>query len=531
MKRNSLTTALLAGLAGAAGIAATANAVNVNPDGIGGALIYPYYTVNKGNATLISVVNTTSQVKAVKVRFLEGRNSREVLDFNLYLSPFDVWVGAISAASADANSGGVLSSPDSSCTVPQIPGAPQTSPPAAGSGFPFVTFAFDGSTGNAPRDHNVTQLPRYSAIDRTREGYVEMIEMGVVQAGSALANAATHNSAGRPANCAALTAAWLPGGTWAASQSANIQLPTGGLYGSGAIVNGGEGIMYSYDAVALEGFYTNGNAPAALHTDPVSVFPNLGAADSGGGVSRSTVIANNGQTLVIDSWSPVSTDGSQAGGWNSVSALFMHDNIYNEYVTAANLGATSEWVVNFPTKRFYVDRTTAIAPFSNNFFATSDRPGSCERYTIFLWDREEQSPRGQSSVIPSPPPPINPTIPVLCYEAQVVSFNQTLTPISAGFRSETANLGARYAENIPATSGPGGSPANTPFGAGHAQFRFSETSQRLTNPTSGNRYQGLPVIGFWTLKAVNGNLGGVLANYSGTWEHKYSRSITSVTPQ
>lgn len=521
MKRNSLTTALLAGLAGAAGIAATANAVNVNPDGIGGALIYPYYTVNKGNTTLISVVNTTSQVKAVKVRFIEGRNSREVLDFNLYLSPFDVWVGAIAPAdAANANSGGVLTTPDNSCTVPQIPTA----------GFPFVTFAFDGSQGNAPRDHNVTSLPRYSAIDRTREGYVEMIEMGVVQTGSALANAATHNTEGRPANCGALTAAWLPNGAWSTTNgAANIQLPTGGLYGSGAIVNAGEGIMYSYDAFALEGFYTNGNAPAALHTDPVRVVPNLGSADSGGGVSRSTVIANNGQTLVVDTWSPVGLTGA-AGGWDSVSALFMHDNVYNEYVTAANLGATSEWVLNFPTKNFYVDRTTARAPFSNVFFATSANPGSCERFTINLWDREEQSPRGQSFVIPSPPPPINPTIPVLCYEAQVVTFNQTLTAISAGFRSETANLGARYAENIPATSGPGGTPANTPFGAGHAQFSFNETSQRLTNPVSGNRYQGLPVIGFWTLRAVNGNLGGTLANYSGTWEHKYSRNVTSTAP-
>jgi hypothetical protein len=522
MKRNSLTTALLAGLAGAAGIAATANAVNVNPDGIGGALVYPYYTVNKGNTTLISVVNTTNFVKAVKVRFIEGRNSREVLDFNLYLSPFDVWVGAISGASADANSGGVLTSPDRSCVVPSIPAA----------GFPFVTFAYDGSPGNAPRDHNVTQLPRYSAIDRTREGYVEMIEMGEVVPGSTHAAAATHNSAGIPANCGFLTASWLPGGSWAATNgAANISIPRGGLYGSGAIVNGGEGIMYSYDAIALEGFYTNGNAPAALHTDPVRVVPNLGSADSGGGVSRSTVIANNGTTLVQDVWSPVALSGAN-GGWDSVSAVFMHDNVYNEYVTAAALGATSEWVLNFPTKNWYVDRIApARAPFSNIFFATTTAPGACERYSIGVWDREEQTPQGQTFVIPSPPPPINPTIPVFCYEAQVVSFNQTLTAISPGFRSETANLGARYAENIPATSGPGGNPANTPFGAGHVRLTFSETSQRLSNPVSGNRYQGLPVVGFWTLKAINGNVGGALANYSGTWQHKYSRSITSVTPQ
>jgi hypothetical protein len=55
--------------------------------------------VNKdvnGNSfnTLMSVVNTTASTKAIKVRFREGRNSLEVLDFNVFLSPFDVWTAA-----------------------------------------------------------------------------------------------------------------------------------------------------------------------------------------------------------------------------------------------------------------------------------------------------------------------------------------------------------------------------------------------------------------------------------------------------
>jgi hypothetical protein len=526
MKRNSLTTALLAGLAGAAGIAATANAVNVNPDGIGGALIYPYYTVNKGNTTLISVVNTTSQVKAVKVRFLEGRNSREVLDFNLYLSPFDVWVGAVVPANAaDANSGGVLISPDRSCTVPAIPSG----------GFPFVEFAYTG----AVIDHNATQLPRYSTRERTREGYFEMIEMGVVNAGTPQANAATHNLAGFPANCAALVAAWLPGGSWASTNgAANISLPSGGLYGSASIVNVAEGVMYSYDAVALEGFYTNTTAPAALHTDPSRVDPQLGAADNGGGTAQSVVFGTAPTFLpIIDNWGPVNAPAGANGGWDAVSAVLMHDNIYNEYLTDASLGATSEWVVTFPTKRAYVDplflgSTTPRRPFSNIFSANQTRPGACERYSIGLWDREERTPQGISTIIPSPPPPVDPLIPVLCYEAQVVTFNQTLTEVSAGFRSQTANLGSRYAENIPANSGPGGIPAGTPFTAGHARLTFNFTTlpagqQRMTNPGSGNQYNGLPVVGFWTQRVINASAGGagVLANYSGTWEHKYSRNI------
>ena len=45
--------------------------------------------------SLLSVVNSTASAKAVKVRFLEGKDSREVLDFNLYLSHNDVWTAGI----------------------------------------------------------------------------------------------------------------------------------------------------------------------------------------------------------------------------------------------------------------------------------------------------------------------------------------------------------------------------------------------------------------------------------------------------
>src|SRR6478735_1168725 len=97
-KKKSLYAAL-AGVS-ALGVTGAAQAVNVNPDGLGQVLIYPYYTTradSTGNAygTLLSVVNSTATAKAVKVRFLEGKNSKEVLDFNLFLSPFDVWTAGI----------------------------------------------------------------------------------------------------------------------------------------------------------------------------------------------------------------------------------------------------------------------------------------------------------------------------------------------------------------------------------------------------------------------------------------------------
>ncbi len=176
MKRNSLTTAVVAGIAGVAGFAGLANAVDLNPDGLGQVLIYPYYTVNIGQDTLFSVVNTDPvNGKAVKVRFLEGYNSREVLDFNLYLSPNDVWTAAVTQVSDDG--GAQVSTSDQSCTDPSRPGG------LAGC-VPF------GCLSTAPAPVPADEGPQ--DITRTREGYIELISMGDIPPGPALAGDVFH---------------------------------------------------------------------------------------------------------------------------------------------------------------------------------------------------------------------------------------------------------------------------------------------------------------------------------------------------
>ena len=171
-QRKSLYAAL-AGV-GALGVTATANAVAINPNGLGQVLIYPYYTVNAdaaGNAynSLLSVVNTTSSAKAVKVRFLEGRNSREVLDFNLFLSKFDVWTAAIIPSSSG---GALVKTADKSCTIPESKTTLQL-------GVNFVNFAYVGDGGG-------------DGLDRTKEGYVEMIEMAAYTSNNCTSIVVTH---------------------------------------------------------------------------------------------------------------------------------------------------------------------------------------------------------------------------------------------------------------------------------------------------------------------------------------------------
>jgi hypothetical protein len=89
MQRNQLTTAVIAGIAGVCGIGER-NAITLNPDGLGQVLLYPYYTVDGVERSA-----DADRGRVVKVRFLEAYTSREVLDFNLFLSPKDVWTSRL----------------------------------------------------------------------------------------------------------------------------------------------------------------------------------------------------------------------------------------------------------------------------------------------------------------------------------------------------------------------------------------------------------------------------------------------------
>ncbi|MDX1626138.1 MAG: hypothetical protein R3323_06460, partial [Wenzhouxiangellaceae bacterium] len=331
-----MTTAVIAGLTGVAGMVGVSNAVNLNPDGLGQVLLYPYYSARGGNDTLISVVNTTADAKSVKVRFLEALNSREVLDFNLYLSAFDVWAAAITVD--DDGTGGRLIIGDSSCTVPYFYGAGTFEDENDRFGtVDFLNFAYtgdfaDGATGD---------------IERTESGYLEMIEMGVltdVDFGSA--TAATHiptEFGPRPLDCAQLVEAWTtdttggsntywnPADDGAGDPNFDHDVPAGGLFGGAAIINVEEGVMFSYNAEAIDAF-----SSSILHTSPGSLEPDLNSGDNTSNVFIGGAV--NTQT-----WPT---------GVEAVSATVLYNELMNEYVTNPALNAMSEWVVTFPTKRF-----------------------------------------------------------------------------------------------------------------------------------------------------------------------------------
>jgi len=75
--------------AGDAGIATTA--ITKSSTQKGDALIYPYFTTEGNYSTEIVVRNTSEDAVVAKVVFYSGKDSKELRDFNIYLSGYDVF--------------------------------------------------------------------------------------------------------------------------------------------------------------------------------------------------------------------------------------------------------------------------------------------------------------------------------------------------------------------------------------------------------------------------------------------------------
>jgi hypothetical protein len=472
MKKNKLTLAVVAGLAGVAGMANAAK--HINPEGTGEVLVYPYYSVNNGLNTLYSVVNTTAKTKAVKVRFLEGENTIEVLDFNVYLSAYDVWTGALLPTVSTQNghageASGMHLSFDTSC-------APRLNK----SGQEFLPFAIDNQDF-------LSVLAGNNVMDRATDGHFEIIEMATWSDGTATYAAADHGTVGVPASCGTIEAFWPANGGW---QGDPEELTEGGLFGSANIVNVASGVSMTYDAIAIDDFWTNG---VGEHTDPGRLFPSIGSGDI------SATIFNEG----------VATTSVYPSSVQATSALFMRDEIYNEYSLDTAAAGKTEWVVTFPTKNLHVNGV-AVAPFWNTWDGTE----SCHEFGMLIWDREEQEEAPAGGLIsPEPPPGENAA---LCYEVNVIEFH--LPGTGSGPTSQIMG-----SDNLLSVTTPSVDHATE---NGWARIQFIEDNSRPYVDAAG--YNGLPVAGFAATQFTNAGAGeGLLAQYAGLFMHK--GRVTSTT--
>ena len=507
-KRKALFTAVLAGL----GAAGSAEAVYLNPNGTGQVLVYPYYTVQSaaGNAwnTYLSVVNTTSRAKAVKVRVLEGKTSAEVLDFNLFLSPNDMWTAAI----IPMGDGAAMVTADVSCTNPV------GNLPVANGGEPFRNFQYQ-TGGDA--------LPG-RGVDRTREGYVEIIEMGTLT--GTWAAAVTHGASGSPNNCAVVQGETLdPVGLGV------ITPPTGGLSGTGTLINVNNGQDAGYKADALEawsnvvqytdaGFITPSLADAS---PPVSVVVRAGDIGPGGASTQITAYRSDFAGIV----------GGPSAGAQAVASVYMHTAVINEYVLDTGSASLTDWVITQPLKRVFVTSTTAYPPYTN-VLTTS---GACETVDFRYFNREERTAAAAGADFSPLPPGGQPNS--LCWESNVLSIRNGAPhmPVLAS-PPQSSVLGSFNVTNVSVAPTFQNGWARLTFtgdgadtvGMGSAvSDRAIMDSTALTTVLAGGvpaTFFGLPVTGFMVRTFSNGNLscgaGTCQGNYGSLFNHSYTTTIT-----
>ena len=361
----------------------TASALTLSEGGVGHMLLVPYYTVQNGNMTVLHVVNTdTVNGKAMKVRFRGAANSDDVMDFQVFLSPGDVWTAAVTAG---ADGVAQIQSADNTCSVPAL-------------GI------------NAPKAFSTGRLnANKSAADRangTREGYVEIFNMADIPAdklfgtaapltSSALYTAIKHvngvapcSVAGSTAETTLFNAALTNYTTVAGAAAVGFNTPTGGLMGDWYIINVPETTTFSGASTAVRAEDVNG----AVARGNFVHFPQIDTAVSAalvGGVAGTSPIdaATSDPLLRTDA---VKADGTAFGTVPALAAGYYDlpdmstpyvvvngtvatpvpvtpkvqaatltnalavTSVTNQYANDESISAKTDWVFSMPTRRYSV---------------------------------------------------------------------------------------------------------------------------------------------------------------------------------
>ncbi|MDR0771144.1 MAG: hypothetical protein LBE75_08100 [Burkholderiales bacterium] len=510
--------AVLAGF-GVLSMAGTAQAVSLNPDGRGQVLIYPYYTVRAnadGNAydSLFTVINAKNTGKAVRVRFREGKAGHEVLGFNLYLAPRDVWTAAITA-NAD---GTQILTHDISCTSPDV---------RASSPVSFGNTRFSGANTDGEE----------ASLDRTREGYIEIIEMAEVTGNTLTAiTHAVFDGVWRPRNCGAIQEGNSYSTNTQPSFAGDLRTPTGGLFGNMTLINVNTARAVGYDAVALSGFYKGGDAwgpfGGARVLDTLwfpfgSENPNLSMA-----FPATSTVLDDATGVVESAWTDAGSvwDGADwvnetdaigarrsvfEPGLDAVSSVLMRSSIINEFNFAEVYAGATNWVITMPTKSLYFDRGGKSLKPRKLFQREFQAGGAPDDVSGHHYDREGRRPAPNDDFCVPAPRPRN----TLGWEVNVIGFSAAQaerkvfhSANSYSWRTSGCEEGWAHI-NI--------EPVYSPQYGDHTL---------TADVPAGRKFTGVPVVGFAATLFNNGGvdggaLGKVWASYVGTVPHRYERNI------
>ena len=519
---------------GAATVSPTnATASRITNGGTGHQLILPYFNVQNGNATLMNIVNTdTINGKAVKIRFRGGSNSDDVFDFQLYMSPGDVWTANLSKG-ADGIT--FLTTTDKSCTIPSGVGKD-----SGGANSKFVLARLP------------TTLTGDAAARETREGYVEIFNMADIPAllpnadGSVSATpnplftAIKHVAGVPPCTTTTLNSLANDPGTLVDTYALGFRAPTTGLFGNYAIVNVPKAGTATGDMIAITAvdpvsdFPRRGNivffpqtpnpitaAFADLYTADPSLRSTAGIAP--GQVSNGAGVAYAGAMpilagamfdlpdmttpyLLLAAYPPVAVD--PINYLVNLQIPLATTQVMNEYLTDTSINAFTDWSFSQPTRRYGVAPdyralnagtgpvTRAFSVFTaltpHPFYSAANTSVSgfqiCVATSgVTFFDREEATAVGTSFVI-SPNPPAATFR--LCGETSVLTFNSTGSSV----------LGAEIARTNFTTAS------------------FRDGWARVGIP--GAIGAGIPVVGKSFVNASTGSTAGSL-NVGGSWEHRY----------
>ncbi len=521
MKKSTLALSVAAALSGFgfAGNAlannfggATADTMILNQDGIGHQLVFPYFTTQGENATMLNITNSdTINGKLLKVRFRGAANSDDVFDFQLLMSPGDMWTAAVTQDATSKIS--VMKSGDKSCTIP-----------AEASGTLFLTTRVDSAPATG------------DSANETREGYIEVINMADIPAGSALFTTVKHVDGKAP--CSATVLQEKLGADFAslaAANTAGLTNPTGGLAGNWFILNQANTSVWSGSATAMQAVTRTGTYPI-LFTNakgnlvfwpqkaeaPVNGLENTADALFTKGVEpiQSFDLPDLSTPYVLDDTEtyPINTLGSAYVRSANTSRYFAVSSVSNELVTADDIGAVTDLLFTQPTRRYHVavnyKASSAVANTTDkkgvlasaiysdtdkytgavSYYTTSNTTLSSRRVCLnnltkpglnTLFNREEGTAPGTGFVV-------SPGVPgaefAICGEAAVTSIN--------GLDS-TSSLSATVARN-------------------NVEFPGFTDGWLTFNTANGGL--GVPMIGAAFIRVNNGTV-----NYGIAWNNKVTR--------
>jgi hypothetical protein len=274
--------------AAVASVAAGAVAQSVSRTESGDLAIVPYYSVRDGINTGLHIINTTGNTQVVKVRLRRGTDSKDALDFNLVMSPLDEWTANI-GGTGDESSPVVVTTNDTTCTVPEFP--------AGGAPMP-TTFG----TG-------------------ADEGYIEVIGMAQVptaaEAASHLAVGAEHAD-GVPFNCDMVRQHFYRVAVASVNTNTVRGVHTSEVVGSGICTNANLGVLPGSASTAALTAYCSAGAALNLTTmedsDDNALKVSFMLTDSNGGLEagdNAVMVEGFGDGAMMTNQQPLSfgTDG------------------------------------------------------------------------------------------------------------------------------------------------------------------------------------------------------------------------------